>query len=344
MPKTFDDGTMIPTSDARPWPEATGRPYRPGPHRVALITAALTLPLLFVGGSVTSYGVGLAVPDWPTTFGINMFLYNFWNEPFGVQLEHSHRLFGAAVGLTTLVLTGWLLAFEPRRSVKALGVLALMAVIVQGVMGGLRVNQISTLLAAVHGGFAQAFFGLIVVLCVLTGRVWQVGPEGRGVTKVGAAGLRALSLVMVGLAYGQIAVGAWFRHFRSGPALWTHVVVAVAVLGLSHVLFARVRKISGSPLLPSARALVVATTVQFALGLLALWLILPLGGNPRTPTLWQAMTRTAHQTNGALLLAASVVLALRAWRHLGSAVPDHLNQLGRQTRTESAPRTVEVLA
>ena len=57
-----------------------------------------TLPLLYVGGSVTTYRVGLAVPDWPQTFGINMFLYDFWNAPFGVRIEHTHRLYGAAVG------------------------------------------------------------------------------------------------------------------------------------------------------------------------------------------------------------------------------------------------------
>src|SRR5664279_2848980 len=112
-------------------PAAPG--YRPGPHRVALLAAALTLPLLFVGGSVTSYGVGMAVPDWPTTFGANMFLYNFWNAPFGVQVEHTHRLYGSAVGLATIFLTCWFLAFEPRKWVKGLSLLALAAVIVQGI-------------------------------------------------------------------------------------------------------------------------------------------------------------------------------------------------------------------
>src|SRR3954462_14346658 len=92
--------------------------YRPGPHRAPLAAAAFTLPLLFVGGSVTSYGVGLAVPDWPTTFGMNMFLYDFWNAPFGVRVEHAHRLYGAAVGLATVALAGWFLAFERRHYLK----------------------------------------------------------------------------------------------------------------------------------------------------------------------------------------------------------------------------------
>ena len=139
---------------------------------MAVLAAVFTLPLLFVGGSVTTYRVGMAVPDWPTTFGINMFLYDFWNAPFGVQVEHAHRLYGAAVGLTTVGLTVWLFCFEPRRWMKGLGVLALVAVIGQGILGGTRVTQVSTFLAAVHGCTGQAFFALMVALCVLTGRDW----------------------------------------------------------------------------------------------------------------------------------------------------------------------------
>src|SRR3954453_21906471 len=131
--------------------------YRAGPHWMALFAAVFTLPLLFIGGSVTTYRVGMAVPDWPTTFGINMFLYDFWNAPFGVQVEHTHRLYGAAVGLATIGLMVWFLAFESRRWMKALGVAALFAVIVQGVLGGTRVTQVSTFLAAVHGSTGQAF-------------------------------------------------------------------------------------------------------------------------------------------------------------------------------------------
>ncbi|MBV8488766.1 MAG: COX15/CtaA family protein, partial [Planctomycetaceae bacterium] len=146
--------------------------YRPSPHWMAVFATLFTFPLLFVGGSVTTYRVGLAVPDWPTTFGINMFLYDFWNAPFGVRIEHTHRLYGAAVGLATIGLCSWFLVFEPRRWMKWLGALALLAVIAQGVLGGTRVTQVSTLLAAVHGCTAMTYFGLMVALCVLTGRAW----------------------------------------------------------------------------------------------------------------------------------------------------------------------------
>src|SRR4051794_3028182 len=160
-----------PTTDAVPRSPA----YRRGPHWVALFAAVFTLPLLFVGGSVTTYRVGMAVPDWPTTFGMNMFLYNFWNASWGVFIEHGHRLYGALVGLACVVLAIWFAVAERRAWLKALGAFALAAVIGQGVLGGLRVRMNSTELAFVHGCTAQAFFGLMVALCVFTGRDWS-GP------------------------------------------------------------------------------------------------------------------------------------------------------------------------
>ena len=87
----------------------TGPATSPGepsvwPHRLAVILAGATFPLLFIGGLVTSKGAGLAVPDWPTTFGYNMFLYP-WSEMVGnILYEHSHRLVAACVGLLTIAL------------------------------------------------------------------------------------------------------------------------------------------------------------------------------------------------------------------------------------------------
>ena len=315
--------------------------YRPGTHRAALCAAAFTLPLLFIGGSVTSYGVGMAVPDWPTTFGANMFLYNFWNAPFGVQVEHTHRLYGSAVGLVTLLLTGWFLAFEPRKWVKSLSLLALAAVIAQGIMGGLRVSQISTTWAAFHGAFGQAFFGFMVALCVVTSHGWMESDTPRS----DPADLRGWAFALLALISLQIVAGAWFRHFKTTPALWSHIVLAVAVLGFAHAAAARFRRNAGDipSLRPSARAVGWVATFQVLLGLLALWLMLPLGGNPRMPTLWQAMLRTGHQTNGALLLASGVVLALKTYRLTAPAgthaFPEHSH-----TISETSPLNLEAVS
>src|SRR3954453_7443410 len=157
-------------------PDATPE-KRGGPPRVAVFAALFTWPLIFVGGLVTTYRVGMAVPDWPTTFGMNMFLYRVWEAAWGVFIEHGHRLYGASVGVGTIVLMAWFLVADRRRSLKVLGVVALLAVIGQGVLGGYRVRLNSTTLAAVHGCTAQAFFALMVTLCVLTGRDWAAAAD-----------------------------------------------------------------------------------------------------------------------------------------------------------------------
>src|SRR4029077_4018027 len=113
--------------------------FSPWPHRLAVVLVCATFPLLFIGGLVTSKGAGLAVPDWPTTFGYNMFLYP-WSKMVGnIFYEHSHRLVASFVGLLTLALA-FLLWFRERRTwMRWLGVGALGLVMAQGILGGLRV-------------------------------------------------------------------------------------------------------------------------------------------------------------------------------------------------------------
>jgi cytochrome c oxidase assembly protein subunit 15 len=297
--------------------EDAARPKKPfafqrGPHWVALCAAVFTLPLLYVGGSVTTYRVGLAVPDWPQTFGINMFLYDFWNAPFGVRVEHTHRLYGAAVGMATIFLTGWFLAVEERRWMKGLGVLALLAVIIQGLLGGTRVTQVSTLLAAVHGVVGQAFFGLMVALCVFTGRRWYEHKQ----ELVDAEHLRRRSLWLLVLVVAQIALGSWLRHYGSPAVFAVHGVMALAVWAHVIAFFFRVKR-GGAPqsvLFRSALAATVAASLQIALGIVAMIYLLPFDGFPRPVSFYQAVIRTGHQTNGALLLAAAVVMVLRTFR------------------------------
>jgi len=281
---------------------------------MAVCAAAFTLPLLYVGGTVTTYRVGLAVPDWPTTFGENMFLYDFWNAPFGVRVEHMHRVYGAAVGLATIVLCVWLLAFEPRRWLRGLGVLALCAVVLQGILGGTRVTRVSTLLAAIHGISGQAFFGLMVALCVFTSRKWYI--ERRGADRPGD--LRAVSTTILSLVALQIALGSWSRHFGMVSTIAAHSLVAAVILAASVIALVRIERNRQAfmPLAASARMLAALTALQSLLGAIALLGLLPLDGTPRPTTFLQAVVRTSHQTEGALILAASVVLCLRAFRHL----------------------------
>jgi cytochrome c oxidase assembly protein subunit 15 len=286
--------------------------YRPGPHRVALLGATLTWPLLLVGGSVSVYRVGMAVPDWPTTFGVNMFLYNFLESPWGVFIEHSHRLYGALVGLACIGLAVWFAVAERRGWMKALGAFALMAVIAQGILGGARVRLNSTNLAFLHGCTAQAFFALMVALCVLTGR-----DSVASFAKLpDTAHLRRRALVTLGLVYVQIVLGAQLRHFGSGLVL--HAIIATAVWGHAVLLAWRVERQRSvlSELLPSAWLMALAASLQIVLGVVAWLMLSPFDGTARSVLPAQALVRIGHQGVGALLLASVVVLTLRAFYRL----------------------------
>lgn len=288
--------------------------YRRGPHGIALLAAAFTWPLLFVGGLVTTYRVGMAVPDWPTTFGINMFLYDMSRASWAVFGEHTHRLYGAAVGAFTVLLMLDFLAFERRPRMKWLGVVALLAVIAQGVLGGLRVRYNSTTLAAVHGAMAQAFFGLMVALCVMTGRGWFA--PARRVAGVGK--VRRQSAALLGLLALQIAIGAWLRHYGDVNALAIHAVAGVAVLGHGSATAFRIGRERGQmpELVPASWALALLLALQIALGVGAWWLLRPYDGIARAVTLPAALIRTGHQANAGLLLASAVVLTIRAFGQL----------------------------
>ncbi|MBX6313549.1 MAG: COX15/CtaA family protein [Isosphaeraceae bacterium] len=294
----------------------SGLGYRPGPHRVALFAAIFTWPLLLVGGTVTVFRVGMAVPDWPTTFGINMFLYRFWSASWGVFIEHGHRLYGSAVGLACIVLAGWFAVAERRPWMKGLGAFALIAVIAQGFLGGYRVRYNSTNLAFIHGCSAQAFFALMVTLCVLTGRDWACAPKGRP----DPARLRRRAAVTLALISAQIVAGAWLRHYGSTEALITHALLATAVGGHALLLAGMVERNRAtiSELVPSARALGLAVLLQVVLGVAAWWVLRPFDGIPRAVTSPQALIRIGHQGVGALLLASAVVLTLKAFRMLTS--------------------------
>ena len=149
--------------------------YSPWLHRIARFTAGATFLLIVIGGIVTGTESGLAVPDWPTTFGYNMFLYPLSEMVGGILYEHSHRLMGSLVGLLTVGLFIFLLVRDSRKWLKWLGLAALVAVIVQGVLGGLRVTQINRNFAIVHACLAQAFFALLCGIAWFTSRDWQQG-------------------------------------------------------------------------------------------------------------------------------------------------------------------------
>ena len=178
-------------------------------NRFAWFTVAATLMLICSGGMVTSKNAGLAVPDWPTTFGYNMFLFPASKWVGGILFEHTHRLIASTVGLLTLILAGWLWRTEPRRWVRLLGLTAVAAVILQGVLGGIRVTLLKDEIGIFHACLAQAFLGLLVVIALVSSPTWV---QANFLTSADAQKLRALALATTAIIYVQLALGATMRH------------------------------------------------------------------------------------------------------------------------------------
>jgi heme a synthase len=228
-------------------------------NRFVWLTAVITLLLICSGGMVTSKGAGLAVPDWPTTFGYNMFLFPVSQWVGGILFEHTHRLLASTVGLLTLILAVWLWVRETRGPVRWLGsaamllgvailgvrtqpvhialgvialfviflgivqlikssgalrwlgVIALGAVILQGVLGGLRVTMLKDEIGIFHACLAQAFLGLLIFIALITADSWRTLPRGMA----SPPRLRSLSRLVLATAliiYLQLALGATMRH------------------------------------------------------------------------------------------------------------------------------------
>jgi cytochrome c oxidase assembly protein subunit 15 len=213
-------------------------------HRLALATAIATFPLIFMGGLVTSHGAGMSVPDWPNSYGYNMFTFPPSKWVGGIFYEHTHRLMGVVVGMLAIVLAAvawrteiksfclWLIArvlrrpappwerTAERRWVQWLCLSVLGAVIFQGVLGGLRVVLVEIDLAVVHACFAQAFFCLAAAACVVTSRWWVDAPDlSQSGTFWDGKRLIAACVVALVAIYAQLIVGAMMRHYQAGLAV-----------------------------------------------------------------------------------------------------------------------------
>jgi heme a synthase len=268
-------------------------------HRLAVLTAAATCVLIVFGGLVTNTGAALAVPDWPTTFGHSMFLFPWSGMVGGVFYEHSHRLLGALVGLLTLALAAALWRRGGR--LRALGLLAVVVVVLQGVVGGLRVVLLTDALAMVHGPLAQAFFALVVAIALVTSaRMARPAPGLDGVT-------RGLTLASALLVYLQIVFGALLTH---AGRIDLHLAGAAAVFVLVPMVTARLRRTGDPVAAPASRLLLLMLGIQLALGIgsyLARFSPVWIPGGQLT----MLVLPVAHRLAGGLILAASVVLAVR---------------------------------
>jgi|GEM_PF-216343 len=303
----------------------------------ASVAAVAVFLLLITGGLVTGLEAGLAVPDWPNSFGHNMLLYPLSEMKGGVYYEHAHRLFGMLVGLTSLVLVSAVFRSDRRASVRALALLLLAAVIVQGALGALRVTGAfsmsehradhapSLALAVVHGVLGQGILAGMVVLAAMLSPRWREGAACQALP--GGGTMRRFASTLVVLLLGQLVLGACYRHLYVPPdgsnpgvspmwALHGHITLAVVIMVLALITGFRAKAFAREaslPVIPGlGRALHIVVGVQILLGIGALVAII-LRKSPAIPS-WEVIVTTVHQATGAALLAMALLLAAWSWR------------------------------
>ncbi|MBO6576341.1 MAG: COX15/CtaA family protein [Rhodothermales bacterium] len=286
--------------------------------RFTIAAIAAAVGLLAWGAFVTSIDAGLAVPDWPTSFD-SYDPFNPWPGWWKVTpilAEHGHRLAGALVGLFTLVLALWTWRSDDRAWMRRLGMAALVLVIFQGVLGGLRVALVSLDLAVVHACVAQLFFATLAAMALFTSGLWQRPGPAPTINLPKAGWLAA------GAVYVQIILGALLRHPGTGidPLLaglhisWAFVALFAVVV---HVKVLR----SASGLRTLGGVLLATVVAQVALGFVAYFVLLDEAGVLQ-PSNLQVVVNSLHLVIGAALFSLNVVgaLALARARRL-SPVP-----------------------
>lgn len=275
-------------------------------HRYAILLAVCTLFLVVAGASVTSKEAGLSVPDWPLSYGQVM-----PQMTGGVFFEHGHRMVATAVGFMTIILAVWLARVETRRWMKTLGFVALGAVIVQGLLGGLTVKlMLPPAVSISHACLAQLFFSTTVAIAVFTSKSWLQGAEM--VEDQGWPSLRSLAILTPLMVITQIALGAAFRHRAIGvlPHVMFSMVVTLVVLFISTFVLHQFPDHRG--LSAAAKALLAITLFQVMLGVAAYYTRLQAVGHP----LAMVLTTVAHVATGGLTMASSVILSIQILRNV----------------------------
>jgi len=287
-------------------------------NRYAKFVAFATLCLIFAGGLVTSTGSGLAVPDWPLSFG-----KFFPKMEGGVFFEHGHRMVAGTVVILTVILVAWIFRKEERPWVRGVAVFAIGAILLQALLGGLTVLlRLPPLVSVAHAGVAQAFFCSIVALALVTSPQWLTSPtlvEDRGWPT-----LRSLSLITTLVIYVQILLGAVMRHIGAGlaipdfplafgvlipPASYFSFPVAVA---FAHRVGAVV--VSLLVIWTATRAFKTAGFQKIAITALCLLVFQIILGGLTILSGKAVIPTTLHVAVGAVLLATHVVLVLQAYR------------------------------
>jgi heme a synthase len=284
--------------------------YNAGVHRFALFTVCWTVLLFVAGALVTSKDAALSVTDWPKSHGS-------WVPPLsslqgGDFFEFSHRFVAGGLGIFTLLLAVLLLVKESRVWLRWLGVIAVLGVVVQAILGGqVVIRLLHYWLPVIHACFAQIVFAAVLGIAVFTSKWWV--SERPQLEDKGSPSIHFLTMLNAVVIYFQVILGAGFRH-KEIP-IWPHAAGALVVLGTVTWTAVALRKRFGtSREFGKARILLHSIFgLQFLLGLLAYWSRLTTADAPQPMAVMVWLT-VIHTVVGAILFAFSVLVVLLCYR------------------------------
>lgn len=287
--------------------------YHPWLFRLSLATAIATLPLMIVGGHVTTEGYGMAFPDWPTSDGQNMLTYSWFHQAADKYYEHGHRLLGMLVGFLSIALVVVAFKVAERKWIRNVCIAVLACVIIQGILGGTRVTENSKGLAMAHGIFGACVFTLMCFLTMVLGKRWIAISNDPPALPVGYGRRLAITVPLVVLF--QYFLGGFLRHFQVG--LHPHMSFAFVALIFVIIEFRSARKSGVKWLKRPAMGMLHIGIFQVLLGFGA-WITkygLPAAGFVATAGSWQQSAfRTAHLITGILFLMTTVLYSVRVFR------------------------------
>jgi cytochrome c oxidase assembly protein subunit 15 len=292
-------------------------------HRWAVATTALTFLLIVAGALVTSRDAGLAVPDWPLSFGtVNP---PHWYAIDNVRTEHGHRVIAGLVAFVTVLMGLRIRRLETDPVVRRLGALAVGAVLLQALLGGLRVLHLSVDLAMVHGCLGQLFLSIVVAIAALTSPHWERAEDPAAGLR-SSARLRLLAMALPAAVLGQLVIGLMIRHggvalrpLLASSIFYAHVALAVGIVAIA----LRLRAGLAASGVHGTRPSHAANRALLLLGLVLTQLLVGFGSfvvteamaYDRQATLLESWVPTLHVALGAGILATSIVIAAHVAVH-----------------------------
>ena len=341
--------------------ETSAQKYHRSVHGLSVALTIAVFPLIWVGGLVTTYDAGMSVPDWPSTYGDNMFTFPIWfSTPFDLLVEHSHRLLGTVAGFLSIGLVIAAGMRESRPWFKWWTVFVLVSVLAQGALGGYRVRLDQRTFAMIHGCTGPLFFAIATATAVMSSRWWFARGAERGVSHAdspasspgyspddSAVTSRATVRVACALlvtSYCQLVMGAQLRHITAAADhrvfmgfVHTHLTLAALVMILVICLAAMTGFSRQTPRRVSFPAALLAGLVLLQIGLgIGTWIVnyaLPweeLSQPLARYTIlakgyWESLIVTAHMATGSLIISLATVTSLRAWRSRGPFAAKRVN-------------------